>query len=354
MRFINFFIVLGLTATILSCKKDPEETPTTVDAYSNGLLVLNEGLFQQNNSSLSWVQFGSESVNNEVFEQKTNRQLGDTGNDIQRYGNKIYIVVTVSSTLEIMNATSGAPIHQVQLTDNGTPKQPRSIAFHGGKAFITCYDGYVDVMDTANFSILQRIPVGANPEQIVVANNKLYVSNSGGLNYPNVDSTVSVIDPLGLVELSKITVGKNPGSLTVDHQGNVFVVARGNYGSIPSRLVKINTVLDGAYAPYPFNASGVTRMNNKLLIHSIHPTTSVSTIQLFDPVSGSIENSNYMNIGSISTLYGMQYDASRDRIYCFDAMNYTNSGYVRIYTGSGTYLQSFNVGLNPSKALIYE
>lgn len=355
MRFIKFIpLILVFATVVLSCKKEDDETPATVESFQNGLLVVNEGLFQQNNASLSWVQFGNEYVNNTVFEQKTNRQLGDTGNDIQRYGSKIYVVVNVSSTIEVLNALTGAPLQQVEMTESGVPKQPRSIAFHGGKAFITCYDGFVDVMDTTTFAIVQRIPVGANPESIIVANNKLYVSNSGGLNYPDVDSTVSVIDPAAMTELSKITVGKNPGGMATDHLGNVYVIARGDYGSIPSRMVKINTILDGAFSPYAFNASGVTQMNTKLLVHSIHPTTEVSSVYLFDPVSGTVEDYNYLNVGAVSTLYGIQYDALRNQIYCFDAMNYTNAGYVRVFDASGTNVKNFKVGLNPSKALIYE
>lgn len=353
MRSIKTIIFLSCLL-LVGCKKDKntEEDSTPVSTFSNGLLILNEGLFQLNNSSLSWVQFGTDAVNNSVFEQKVNRQLGDTGNDIQRYGNKIYVVVNVSSTIEVLDALSGNSIAQISMVNGGTPKQPRSIAFLGGNAYVTCFDGYVDVIDTATFQVQQRIQVGANPENIVLANNKFFVSNSGGLNYPNVDSTVSVIDPIANIELQKISVGNNPGPLEVDHLGNVYVIARGNYSSIPSRMVKINTVTNSVEIQYPFDASGITKMNQHLLIHSI--TNSVSSIQLFNPTTEVIENSNYMNVSGITTLYGIQYDPHRNQIYCFDAINYTNSGYVRIYSGSGSYIKSINVGLNPSKAIIYE
>lgn len=353
MRSIKTIIFISCLL-LVGCKKDTnkEEGSIPVSTFSNGLLILNEGLFQLNNSSLSWVQFGTDAVNNSVFEQKANRQLGDTGNDIQRYGNKIYVVVNVSSTIEVIDALSGNSITQISMVNGGSPKQPRSIAFFGSKAYVTCFDGYVDVIDTATFQVQQRIQVGANPENIVLANNKFFVSNSGGLNYPNVDSTVSVIDPTVNIELQKITVGNNPGPLEVDHLGNVYAIARGNYSSIPSRMVKINTVTNSVEIEYPFDASGITKMNHHLLIHSI--TNSVSSIQLFNPVTDAIENSNFMNVSGITTLYGIQYDSYRNQIYCFDAMNYTNSGYVRIYTGSGSYIKSINVRLNPSKAIIYE
>jgi hypothetical protein len=35
-------------------------------------------------------------------------------------------------------------------------------------------------------------------------------------------------------------------------------------------------------------------------------------------------------------------------------MGYTNTGYIREYDVQGNYLQSYHVGLNPSKILFYE
>ena len=38
------------------------------------------------------------------------------------------------------------------------------------------------------------------------ANGNIYVANSGGLNFPNVDSTLSVIDVNSEIELMKIVI----------------------------------------------------------------------------------------------------------------------------------------------------
>ena len=47
---------------------------------------------------------------------------------------------------------------------------------------------------------------------------------------PNVDSTISVIDLVDYEEIKKITVGKNPGGVLTDSDGDVYVITRGNYG----------------------------------------------------------------------------------------------------------------------------
>ena len=348
MRLISLIFSVIL---IVSCKKDDPVDPPVSENLSNGMVVLCEGLFQHNNSTVSWVDFSAGTIANNLFATKTGRQLGDTGNDMKRYGGKIYIVVTVSSTVEVMNATSFSSIKQISMIQNGVAKQPRSLAFHNGKVYVSCYDGFVDVIDTMSLTVTQRIPVGANPEGLSVSNNKLYVANSGGLNFPVPDSTVSVIDLATNIEVERITVGMNPGGVTTDTQGDVYVIARGDYGAEPSRMVRIDAQLNEVAQTFPFDASGMYPMNDKFLVTYFNHSTQASTIGLFNPLTESMEVPNYISTAGITTLYGISYRASSNTLFLLDAMNYTNSGYVREYSPTGSLIQSFHVGLNPTKII---
>lgn len=349
MRSIKFLFICLL---LFSCKKD-EPKPVVDATLSNGILVLCEGLFQQNNASVSWISLANEAVENSFFEAKTNRSLGDTGNDMKRYGGKIYIVVNVSSTIEVLDAQSFAPIKQIQMVANGTSKQPRSLAFNNGKVYVSCFDGFVDVIDTTNLNIQQRIAVGLNPEGMAISGAFLYVANSGGLNGPEMDSTVSVIDLTSNTEVNKITVGMNPGAVAVDDEGDIYVIARGNYGSVPAKVVRIAQGTSTVEI-LPFEASGFAQMGSKFLIYYYDFSSGSANVSLFNALSESIENSNYLDMAQIITLSGLHYNPQNDRIYCLDAMNFTNTGYVREFSASGSYLRSFQVGLNPSKLLFYE
>lgn len=351
MRSNSLLFVLLLV--ILSCKKEKPD-PTSVSELKNGMLVLCEGLFQQNNSSLSWINLQNDQIDVDFFNTQNARLLGDTGNDMQKYGGKIYVIVNNSNTIEVLSATTGKSMKQISMNSGSIGKQPRSIAFYGSKAFISCYDGYVDVLDTASLTINTRIPVGANPDGLAVSNGKLFVSNSGGLNVPNVDSTVSVIDLSNYQEITKITVGKNPGSVEIDSQGDVYVIARGNYSSIPSRMVKIDPVSNTVVQTFSFDASGIERMNEKFLISFYNYSSETSEIRLFNTITESIENNAFISTNGITTLYGIQYDPASNKIFCLDAMAYTNSGYVRQFSSTGVYEKSFHVGLNPNKIIFYE
>ena len=351
MRLISLLLILGL----ISCKKDkPEEDVVVSSLLSDGVVVLCEGLFQQNNSTLSWINNVDGSVSNTLFSTKTGRQLGDTGNDIKQYGGKIYIVVNVSSTIEVLDASTFTSIAQISMIENGVAKQPRNIEFYDDKAYVTCFDGFVDVFDTTSFNVSQRISVGLNPEDLTVAGSKLFVTNSGGLNSPLMDSTVSVIDLNTNSEIDRITVGKNPGGCLTDSEGDVYVITRGNYGSIPSRLVRINSFSNTVTENYSFDASGLTKMNDKIIVSYYDFSTNSSRVDLFDPISETIIQPNFIDLSGFSTLYGVQFNPHRNSIYLSDAMSFTNTGYVYEYSITGNLLSTYHVGLNPSKFIFYE
>jgi YVTN family beta-propeller protein len=346
MRSIS---LIAIVLVLVSCKKDPiDPIAEPATKLENGVLVMCEGLFQQNNSTISWIDRASGEVNNQFFQSRTNRQIGDTGNDMQRYGGKIYIVVNVSSSIEVLDAIDFTSIKRIPMMQGNTPKQPRSICFNGDKAYVSCYDGYVDVIDTATLSVLERIQVGENPEGVTIANGKLYVANSGGLNFPNVDSTVSVIDLTSNSELTRITVGPNPGGIITDDQGDVYVIARGDYGAIPSRLKRIDSSSDALVEEFQFDINGIVPFwSNRMLVYTANGVSE------FSPTTEQLVATNFIDVSNVTTLYNVAYGPD-DKIYVLDAMNYTNSGFVRVYNSSGTYESSYNVGLNPSKVLFYD
>lgn len=343
MRLISFLCFLLL----LSCKK--ESTNSNIDStiFKNGFLVLNEGLFNLNNASVSWVDLSNGKVTDDIFLTKTGRKLGDTGNDLKRYGDKIYIVVNVSSTLEILNAKTGNSIKQILMQENGIAKQPRNIVFYNGKAFVSCFDGYVDVVDTSSLIIEKRVKVGMNPENMVVLNNQLFVSNTGGLT-PLLDSTISIVDCNTYVELSKIVVGKNPGKIVVQNDSTLYVHVRGNYASIPSSLKRISLSNNYKQEIYSLDITGIEQMEGKLLVFN------ANSVSLFDMDAKKIINPSFLSLSNITTLYHIQYEAKLKQLFVFDANSYTNSGYINQFSNSGQFIQKFHVGLNPNSLIYYE
>lgn len=351
MRLISSLVLIALVA--VSCKKND---PTIKDnlPLHDGMMVLCEGLYQQNNSTLSFVNFNTNQALNNFFFNTSKRALGDTGNDMIRYGGKVYAIMNGSSTVEVISGVTGVTIKQISMMNGSVPKQPRSVAFYEDKILVSCYDGFVDVIDTTTYEIEQRIQVGSNPEGLAVSNGKLYVANSGGLNYPNLDSTVSVVNLTNFTEETKITVGLNPSSVEVDDQGDIYVITRGDFASVPSRLHKLNPSTN-AVTHFAFDASSITRMNSNFLIGYADFASGENRVALFNPTTDVVTNASYIDLSGVQTLYGIAYHAGRNRVYISDAMDFVTTGYVFEFDpATGAQTQSYHVGLNPSKIVFYD
>jgi YVTN family beta-propeller protein len=343
-------LYLFLAAAIFaSCKKDDRSSvePELPAAERKGLYVLCEGLFNANNTSLTYYNYDDKQLTIDRFTTVNSRGLGDTGNDIKVYGSKMYIVVNVSSTLEIVNPQTGASVKKIDLKDNGVGRQPRYIVFNKNKAYISNFDGTVAVLDTASMAIEQYIKVGRNPEQMAIANNKLYVANSGGLDYPDYDNTVSVIDLNTLKETRKITVVENPRGVAADQYGDVYVLSTGNYGDIKSSMATIDSKTDAVKTQVNFSGGSMVINGDYAYIPA-----SGGKLKVFNVKTETIEKENFIVDGTkITTTYGVAVDELTGEVFVMDARNYSTGGEVFCFDKEGKKKYSINVGINPNNVV---
>ena len=129
-------ILLPLILITLACDPEPvllEQNQVIADAGHTGVYVLSEGLFNQNNSTLAWIDFGTgqpDSWNSstgrsfDCFEKVNGRRIGDTANDMLLYGSRLYLAVSESSTIEILDASTCQSVSQIPLQRGGVASQP--------------------------------------------------------------------------------------------------------------------------------------------------------------------------------------------------------------------------------------
>lgn len=356
MKNNSFIIILSLAVSFFyACKKEPIESDkpdVTIDTtYSAlGIYVLNEGLFNMNNSTLTYYGFNNNTAVTDFFDLQNGRKLGDTGNDIAIYGNKMYIIVNVSSQLEVVNPFTGKSIKQISFFNGDKPRQPRYIAFHKDKAFVCSFDGTVAVIDTASLEIEKLINVGRNPDGIAVANNKVYVSNSGGLDYPNYDNTVSVINVNSLAEIKKIPVHINPYVIVPDKYGDLYVVSRGNYGDIKMCLQIIDSQTDELKYTFPDLEVLNLAINGDIayVYYYDFMSGSGSKIMTINVQDESIISHNFISDNTvIETAYGIAVDKLSGDVFITDAHGFVNTGNVICFNSDGKKKYSFTAGLNP-------
>ncbi len=333
-----------LSLILASCNKDKKVTPATIAATS-GIYVLNQGLFNDNNSTLSFYNYSNKQTTADIFTSANARGLGDTGNDIEIYGSKMYIVVNVSSTIEVVDKKTAKSIKQIKLFNGSTAREPRDIVFYKNNAYVTSYDGTVAVIDTAALSVSQYINVGRNPEQLAVSNGKLYVANSGGLDYPDYDKTVSVINLSTNTVTKTLTVVTNPQSVVADNYGNVYVLSAGDYASTPSSLAIIDASTDAIKSQTNFDAGSMAIQGD-----NIYFITSANKIEVYNAKSQSVTSSSFITDGTtIKAPYAVTADGSTGEVFVTDAKDYSSNGSLYAFSSAGKLEYSITVGINPGR-----
>jgi len=345
--FKKAVFLLLLVPFFNSCTND--NNPVDVPTVSTGLLLLNQGSYAGNNAELTYYDFTTNTATNNFFNSVNKRGLGDTGQDILKYGSKIYISVYGSSLIDVIDL-KGVSKKQIILKDaNNNVQSPRSLASYNGKIYVTLFDGYVARIDTTTLASEAEVAVGSNPEGIAITNGKIYVANSGGMNYPNYDKTVSVINIATFTQTKKIDVVINPGKLQADAYGDVYLISVGNYGSVPYTFQRINSSTDAVttisdVVPYNFTIFG-----DKAYCYYYNYTTKEKKFMVYDVKNEVVLSQSFITDGTtIATIpYSINVNPANGDVYIGESDGIT-TGKVNCYSSEGKFKFSFDAGYQPT------
>lgn len=329
---------------MIACKKDKPQPPEIIGEYKTGVLVLNEGLYEQNNASITF--FDGSTTTQQVFKSVNDRGLGDTANDFVTLstGDKNYIIVAVdiSSQIEVLDRYTLESVIQFPMFEGINAREPRRVVVRGAKAYVCNFDGTVAVVDLNNLSVESLISVGANPDGMAIVDDQLYVSNSGGLNFPVYDSTISVIDLASNSVVETINTRINSTQMVVDNQQEIYLVSNGNYDDIAPALVRINTSTNSVESIFNKQVSSMQIVGDWLYFYN----GATKSIERFHTISEIFEGEEIIDLSEFETFHGMVINHAKSEIYCIDANNYVASSTVNVYNFSGALLRSFTAGLN--------
>ena len=359
MNKLLIYIFLASIGMFLVACDDMKDVPTPMDlpatpGETGKMYVLCEGLFNMNNSTLSLLNFDNHTLNSDYFQFVNNRSLGDTGNDMKRYGSKLWIVVNVSSQVEVVDLRTGISLKRIPFFNAGNvARQPRYITFSGGKAFVCSFDGTVSRIDTTMLNIEAVTTAGRNPDGIAVANNKLYVANSGGLDAStggNYDNTVSVIDLNTFSETKKISVGINPFKLETDSQGDVYTVVRGNNADVKGSFCRINSQTDEVVQTFNMPVMDFTIKNDTAYLYSFDYYNNSYWVKTFNCKTEQIISESFITDGTVlERPFGIYIHPTNGNVYLTDARNYTTKGDLLCFNRRGKLIYKVeNIGLNPN------
>jgi hypothetical protein len=308
---------------------------------------VNEGAFGAGSGSVSFIDAATNTVYNNIFENKNGFPLGSIAQSMNIIGGKGYVVVNNANKIEVVDPITFGSIGTISGLAN-----PRYItAVNATKAYVTQWGsdgmtGAVKVIDLSTNTITSTISVGSGAESMLLVGNSMYVACSGGYSS---DSSVYVINTTTDVVSDVLKVGANPNDLVSLDNQSIFVLCAGRWKSdytvleAYGSLVKINASdntftklfeLSDLYAQ-PGSLTG----NNGYLYFNFN-----GDVYKQSAASTTLDNTKIIH----RDFYGLGIDPVSNKIYGADAANFSQAGKVLRYDLSGTVIDSFTVAVAPN------
>lgn len=352
-NIITLFVIAGIVG-IYSCKKESSTPLPTNYTPGNfkGVFVVNEGNYNGGDASISFFSNESPYVNtNLYYSLNNNTALGDVAQSMCIFKSKAYIVVNNSAKVVVVSMSD----FKKTGTITGISLPRFFLGIDDTKGYVTSWgDSSVDVVNLTTLSVIKSIPCGHGPEQMVLVNGKVFVTNVGGYTQ---DSSVTVIDAASDNVIATIPVGLNPNSIRTDVNGKVWVLCGGTLGpdwtpSTPDdeggNLMQIDPISDTIVSRFAFTYDqhpiklNINDAGNTLYFLS---GTSEYTGRVFNmyitdsiiPINPIINNE----------FYGLGIQPVTNRIYTGRASFPVNS-YMLRYQSNGTFIDSVQVGVGPN------
>lgn len=355
-RFFTFLLLVVSLSVIASCDfHKKEEVPPQV--VTEGVCILNNGNYASNDASLSIYNPETKVLSANVFQNVNGKKLGDLAQDMLVYGGKMYIAVYNSKVIFVTDR-KGKIEKELRVSNGGSNLSPRALIGYNGKIYATMYEGYLAQIDTLDYSI-NTVKVGANPEGLVAVDNKVYVANSGGMNFAigeDYGNTISVVEVQDLFrEVATIEVTKNPTRLLSNIRGEIFLISLGDYESVPNTLQRIDskshdvTVLTDRPVTYMSMSS-----DSKLYYLSAQydeEWNAITSVGVYNTLTGEMEE-DFLADGSVikNSPTCISVDPVTNDVY-IGTSDYVSEGDIYLFSKDGKLEHVFGTGgLNPAGA----
>lgn len=363
---INFFLILLPLLFVMllnSCRSDVEMILSEDIAIGNteiikgykGFYLLNEGNMGSNKATLDFYDFATGIYTRNIYAERNPnvpKEMGDVGNDIGIYNNKLWAVINVSNKIEVMDAQTTLRIGQIEIPNC------RFIKFHKGYAYVTSYAGpvvidpdyeqlgFVAKINTVTLEVVDRCLVGFQPDELEISVDKIYVANSGGYmgagNSDGYERTVSVIDIATFKEKKRIDVAYNLERIKADSRGNLWVSSRGDYKGLPARLYFLDREKEMITDTIDIAATNYWIDNDLLYVYGtefsyINNSWNIS-YSIVDTKSREIISRNIITDGTdkeIEKPYGIMVHPETKDIFITDAGNYVTPGVIYCFDKEG-------------------
>ncbi|PWD97658.1 hypothetical protein DDZ16_19685 [Marinilabilia rubra] len=353
----NLLKVLSLSLLILftACENDDN----SVDEFEvkgdfvNGVFVLNQGLMNAANASVSFIS--DDSVAGNIFTNRNDVQiLGDVLQDMVSVDTLSFLVLNKTNSVMVVNNKNFESVKEI----SESISNPRYALVNNGLIYVSQWGngGELAVIDPVQLEVINTIEVGAGPEGLAMVNGELWVANCGGYGR---DTIISVVDvSQGLVK-EEIEVNDNPQDLVVDGNGDVWVLSTGyteydeNWAIVMSTEAGIHKInpdtyeVEETFLPDESVYGKATRIEMAADGQSFYFGGAYGFSGVWEMAVDATElpQETFADV----TPNGMTVNPDNGDLYIGIAPDYENPGIVEVYGTNGVKIATYdeNIGVGP-------
>ena len=349
IKFAALALLLSAGFAACSDNDDPQPAPNPVRGEA-GMYVINQGnYYSKLPSSIDFLSVDGTANVSSMFKAANNQALGSSAQKPIIYGSKIYIPMYENDLVWVADANTLKIVAKIETN------KPEAVCGSEGYVFVNNNDGYVTRVDTTNPASLG----------ITAYEGKVYVSISDGYNGPTYANgkKVAVIDAKTFTKEKDIAVGLNPGQITTDAYGNVFVVCMGNWDNVLPEVWKIDHATsvaskfcDGSHiatrGAQDRGSRALAAEDALYVINSVTDwKTNVTTLTsaVYSTTTGAVVLESFLPSDNLpAATSAIDINPSTGDVYvCSDAADYTSPGYINVYNANGTFLRRLSAGIHP-------
>lgn len=233
-RFLRQILPAALCLSALGgCMKWDYGRTEDFSATERGLFIVNEGMFQYGNATLSYYDPETKTVENEVFHRANAFKLGDVAQSMTLHNGVGWIAVNNS---HVVFAVDPDTFREVGRITNLT--SPRYIHFVSDeKAYVTqIWDNRIFIVNPKRYEITGYIECpdmtaeSGSTEQMVQYGKYVFV------NCWSYQNRILKIDTETDRVVGQLTVGIQPASLAMDRNNKLWTVTDGGYEAAPTDM----------------------------------------------------------------------------------------------------------------------
>ncbi len=346
---------LSLMLVFVACESDdPVDVVEDKGDFANGVFVLNQGLMNAANASVSFI--AEDTVMGNLFTQRNEAKvLGDVLQDMVSVDTLSFLVLNNSHSLMVVNNKNFTVVGEI--TDGLI--DPRFAVVNDGLIYVSQWGhgGSVAVVDPNELKVVNTIEVGTGPEGLMVVNNELWVANCGGTGR---DTIISVIDLSQNAVKEEIEVNDNPQKLVMDANGDVWVLSTGytEYDqttwavimSTPSAIHKVDPEtysIEETFLPDENVYGKATRIAMAADGRSFYFGGGYGFPGVWEMAidASELPQETFADV----TPTGMSASPFNGDLYIGIAPSFTETGRVEVYSSNGTKVTTYeeNIGIGP-------